>query len=108
MSEVAEKPMAAPRPYLAHPGLAAFAATLLAFVAVAKIGFSARGLLDAALCAVFTVLAVIDFERRIIPNVIVLPATAITLVAQVAISPSDWAWYVGASAGAGVSFLVLA
>jgi len=107
MSKVAGEPLASVQPYFEHPGLTAFAATLLAFVAIAHAGLGARGLLDAAVCAVLVVLAVIDLERRIIPNAIVLPAAFLTLVAHVAIAPSKWLWYLGAAVGAGLFFLVL-
>jgi leader peptidase (prepilin peptidase)/N-methyltransferase len=107
MSDVAEKPLQPAQPYFGHPGITAFAATLLGFVAVAEAGFGARGMLDAAVCAVLVVLAVIDLERRVIPNVIVLPAAVLTLIAQIAIAPSKWLWYLGAALGAGLFFLVL-
>lgn len=95
------------RPYFAWPGATAFAATLVAFVAVARFGFSARGLLDGAVCATLIVLAAIDLERRIIPNVIVVPATVLVLIAQAIRDPSRWYAYVGAAAGAGIFFLVV-
>jgi leader peptidase (prepilin peptidase) / N-methyltransferase len=95
------------QPRLARPGLTAFAATLLAFVAVAHHGFGVRGLLEAGICAVLVVLAVIDFEQRVIPNAIVLPAAAVILVAQIALHPSKWFWYAGAALGAGLFFLIL-
>jgi leader peptidase (prepilin peptidase)/N-methyltransferase len=107
MSNVARKPLVSAQPYFGHPGVTAFAATLLGFVALARAGLGVRGLLDAAVCAVLVVLAVIDLERRIIPNVIVLPAALLTLLAQVAIAPSRWFWYLGAALGAGLFFLVL-
>jgi leader peptidase (prepilin peptidase)/N-methyltransferase len=107
MTDVAGKPLASAQPYFGHPGITAFAATLVAFVAVAQVGLGTRGLLDAAVCAVLVVLAVIDLEHRVIPNVIVLPAALLTLVAQVAIAPSKWLSYLGAAAGAGLFFLVL-
>ena len=36
---------------------------------------------------VLVILSAIDIERRILPNVILLPATAVLLVAQVALFP---------------------
>jgi leader peptidase (prepilin peptidase) / N-methyltransferase len=107
LAESYERPSGAV-PFLGHPGLTAFAAVLLTFVAVARHGFSGRGLLDAAICAVLVVLAAVDLERRVIPNVIVVPSAAIVLLAQVALKPSHWWWYLGATLGAGLFFLVLA
>lgn len=111
MSEFAEETYERPPgavPFLGHPGLTAFAAVLLAFVAVARHGFGSRGLLDAAICVVLVVLAAVDLERRVIPNVIVVPATGVVFLVQVALEPSRWWWYLGATLGAGVFFLVLA
>jgi len=50
-------------------------------------------LLAAFVAVVLVVLAVIDIRRRIVPNRIVLPATAIVLVARLAFSPGDTAQY---------------
>jgi leader peptidase (prepilin peptidase)/N-methyltransferase len=51
----------------------------------------------AALLAVMTVLAVIDVRRRILPNRIVLPATAAVLTAQLVFFPDHaLAWVLGA------------
>jgi leader peptidase (prepilin peptidase) / N-methyltransferase len=97
-----------PIPFLGHPGVTAFAAVILAFVAVARHGFGGRGLLDAAICAVLVVLAAVDLERRVIPNMIVVPAAAIVFLAEIALKPSHWLWYLGAALGAGLFFLVLA
>jgi leader peptidase (prepilin peptidase) / N-methyltransferase len=55
-------------------------------------GPTPEALLAAGFCVVLVVLTTIDIEHRIIPNRIVLPAAAITLVAQTAIHPSpEWA-----------------
>jgi leader peptidase (prepilin peptidase)/N-methyltransferase len=54
------------------------------------------------------VLAVIDLERRILPNAIVLPAAALVLVTQVAVDPGRAPEFVAASLGASVLLLVLA
>jgi leader peptidase (prepilin peptidase) / N-methyltransferase len=50
--------------------------------------------------------AAIDLETRIIPNRIVLPATAVVLPAQVALHSSDALAYVAAAFGAALFFLV--
>lgn len=74
------------------PLLSHRAATTLGAVAAAAIAFAsyptvARSTLAAFFAAVLVVLAAIDIERRIIPNRIVLPATAIVLIAHIAIEP---------------------
>ena len=58
------------------------------------------------MAAVLVVLAATDLERRIIPNRIVLPATAIALVANVAISPGQSLEFVLAGLVLGVAFLL--
>lgn len=55
-------------------------------------GLSPEAFLASAFCAVLVVVSAIDLAHRIIPNVIVLPAAALVLVAQTALRPSpEWA-----------------
>lgn len=62
------------------------AASFLAF------GFSGKAFVAAFFCAVLVTVSATDLSHRIIPNVIVLPATAIVLVAMTALEPSaEWA-----------------
>jgi leader peptidase (prepilin peptidase)/N-methyltransferase len=70
-----------------HPLAVAAVAIGVAAVAFAVYPTLSRSLLAAFLAAVLVVLAAIDLERRIIPNRIVLPATAIVLIAHIAIAP---------------------
>jgi prepilin signal peptidase PulO-like enzyme (type II secretory pathway) len=49
---------------------------------------------------VLVVLSVVDFERRILPNRILLPAIAVVLAAQVAIAPERALEWVLAAVGA--------
>ena len=88
----------------------AFAATLLAIVAVTRAGFGARGTIDAFVCVVLVVLSAIDIDRRLLPNRIVLPSAAVVLVAQIAFFPAEWRAWTAASIGAatffGVAYLV--
>lgn len=58
------------------------AALVLAGLLVARHGLGARGLIGAFVATVLLVVSAIDLDRRIIPNVIVLPATAAVLTAQ--------------------------
>jgi prepilin signal peptidase PulO-like enzyme (type II secretory pathway) len=53
----------------------------------ARFGLSGRAFVAAAFCAVLLVLAAIDFERRIIPNAIVVPAGALILLSDIVVAP---------------------
>jgi leader peptidase (prepilin peptidase) / N-methyltransferase len=61
---------------------------------------------SAVFAGVLVVLAAIDIERRIVPNRIVLPATAIVLLAQMFVHPDQRLEHVVATLGAG-AFLLL-
>ena len=62
-----------------------------------------RALIAAVFSAVLVVLAAIDIERGIIPNRIVLPATGVILIAQLALFPGHAAeWVLAPLAVAGV------
>ena len=86
--------------------LAVLAWAVLAVVCVVVFGWSLDALVGAAGCAVLVAVTVTDIERRIIPNRIVLPATAAALVVQTLRDPGV-EWLV-ASLAAGGFFLVLA
>jgi len=60
----------------------------------------------AVFAAVLVVLAVVDYRTRKLPNLIVLPATAFVLAAQVALDPGGALEYVGAALGASLFLLV--
>jgi leader peptidase (prepilin peptidase)/N-methyltransferase len=64
-----------------------------------RFGLTADALVAAFFCAVLVVLSAIDLEQRIIPNRIVLPATAVVLVSQTLLHPSV-EWVVAALAAA--------
>jgi leader peptidase (prepilin peptidase) / N-methyltransferase len=67
----------------------------------------ASGVVAAFVAAVVVIIAAIDFRRRLIPNRIVLPATAAVLVAHAAVSPGH-AWQLVAASGlAGLALLGL-
>ena len=62
------------------------AGTFLAF------GFSGKAFVAAFFCATLVAISATDLSHRIVPNVIVLPAAAIVLVAMTALHPSpEWA-----------------
>ena len=88
-------------------GATAFLATLIAFVVIAAEGVGARGLIYAFTAAALVVLSAIDINRRLLPDVIVLPSTALILAAQLLYFPEDWLEWVGASAGAALLFWVI-
>lgn len=76
-----------PIPLLRHPIPVALLAA--AFASLALISHAgADALIAAFMAAVLIVVAATDIERRIIPNRIVLPASAILLLAQVALFPN--------------------
>jgi leader peptidase (prepilin peptidase)/N-methyltransferase len=78
---------------------------LLVGASVLAFGFSAEAAVAAFFCAALVAVSVVDLERRIIPNRIVLPAAAVVLAAQTMLFPSpEWAV---AALGASV-FLFLA
>jgi leader peptidase (prepilin peptidase)/N-methyltransferase len=81
-------------------------AAAIALVALARVGASPRGLMEAGLLAVLVVLSAIDLRWRLLPNRIVVPATAIALVAQLAISPSGVPGALAAGVGAAVILLL--
>ena len=86
--------------------LAAALWLVLAALCVVVFGWSLDAAVGAAGCAVLVAVSVTDLERRIIPNRIVLPATAAALVVQTAREPGlEWLL---AAIGAGGFFLVLA
>jgi leader peptidase (prepilin peptidase)/N-methyltransferase len=62
------------------------AGCLLAF------GWSATAFVAAFFCAVLVTVSATDLSHRIVPNVVVLPATVVVLVAMTALHPSaEWA-----------------
>lgn len=77
-------------------------------LAFARFGWTAHACVIAFLVAVLVTLSVIDFERRILPNAIVLPAAVVTLTAQIAIEPGRTAEWLICAVGAAGALLVLA
>ena len=88
-------------PFL-YPAIELVTALLVAGCVLA-FGLSARFAVAAAFCAVLVAVSAIDLEHRIIPNRIVLPATAVALVAQTALEPSP-EWGLGALGASGFLF----
>lgn len=80
------------------------AALIVACVAV--FGATLEAALAAAFCAVLVTLSVVDWNHRIVPNRIVLPAAAVALVAHTAIEPSP-EWLVAALCASGFLFVAV-
>jgi leader peptidase (prepilin peptidase)/N-methyltransferase len=81
------------------------ATALLVAACVARFGLSLRALAAATFCAALVVVSATDLERRIVPNRVVLPASAAVLALQEAWRPGvEWP-----AAGLGAAlFLLLA
>jgi leader peptidase (prepilin peptidase) / N-methyltransferase len=71
------------------------ATALLVAACVLAFGFSLDMLLAAFFCAVLVAISAVDFEHRIVPNRIVLPATAVLLPAHTLVHPTP-EWTLGA------------
>jgi leader peptidase (prepilin peptidase)/N-methyltransferase len=75
---------------LRYPAVELVTALLVA-ACVFVFGITLDALIAAFFCSVLVAVSAIDLEHRIIPNRIVLPATAIVLVVQTALDPSlEW------------------
>ncbi len=71
--------------------LVELATALLVAACFLRFGLSGRAFVGAFFVAVLVALSAIDFERRILPDRIVLPSTVVVLAAQTAREPSvEW------------------
>jgi len=84
---------------LVYPAVELVTALLIAGCVLA-FGVTADALVAAFFCAVLVAVSAIDLEHRIIPNRIVLPATAVSLVANTLLHPSP-RWTLGALGASG-------
>jgi leader peptidase (prepilin peptidase) / N-methyltransferase len=87
-----------PRTWRLHPAVIVLAAVLAAAAPV-RLGLTPYGITAAGALAVLVLLSAIDLQARILPNKIVLPATAAVLAAQ-------FVFYPGQAVGAIVAGLV--
>jgi leader peptidase (prepilin peptidase)/N-methyltransferase len=71
-----------------------------------RFGFSERALVGSLFAATLVLLTATDLERRLIPNVVVLPATALVLIAQIAFFPDRTLEWILASFGAALFFFI--
>ena len=81
-----------------------FAALVVA--CITTFGVSVEALVDSLACAVLVAVTVTDFERRVVPNRIIVPALVVALVVQTVRDPSV-EWIVAALAAGGF-FLIAA
>lgn len=88
--------------------VAPVAAVTLGTLALIRFGPGARGLVDAVFLAALGALAVIDFERHLLPNRIVLPSAALVFALQLALFPNQALEWTIASLATFLSLLVLA
>jgi prepilin signal peptidase PulO-like enzyme (type II secretory pathway) len=89
---------------LVYPAVELLAALLVA-ASFLQFGWSGKSFVAAFFCLTLVAISAIDVAHRIVPNVIVLPAAAIVLVAMTALEPSA-EWALGAFGGS--LFLLLA
>lgn len=88
-----------------YPGVE-LATALLVAASVLDFGLSGRMVVAALFCAVLVAVTATDLIHRIIPNLIVVPAAAVILVAQTALEPSPQ-WALGALGASGFLFLAV-
>ena len=84
---------------LVYPAVELVTALLVAGCVLA-FGVTAKAAVAAFFCAVLVTVSAIDAEHRIIPNRIVLPAAAVVLAANTALTLSPQ-WAIGAAAASG-------
>lgn len=78
----------------------------LPILAVGVFGLERQALIAVVAAVVLTVLAAIDIEHRILPNRIIVPATALVLALQLILFPGHWLqWLLAGPAAA--AFLAL-
>jgi leader peptidase (prepilin peptidase)/N-methyltransferase len=94
---------ALPRSWRWAVGIGSVALATAFFV---RFGLTGRAVVDAAVGAVLLLLTAVDLQRRLIPNVIVLPAIVIVLIAQIALFPDRTLEWLLASFGAALFFFV--
>jgi leader peptidase (prepilin peptidase) / N-methyltransferase len=93
-------------------GVRYLAVELLTAVLIAgcflRFGLSGRAFVAAFFVSALVVLSAIDFERRILPDKIVLPSAALVFAAQLALAPDRWLeWTLGALGAALFLFAAL-
>jgi leader peptidase (prepilin peptidase)/N-methyltransferase len=93
------------RSWRLSPAVIALAAAMAA-AALLRLGLTPHAVMAAGALALLVLLSAIDLQARILPNRLLVPATAAILVAQLALSPGQA--LEGVLAGLGAALLVLA
>lgn len=93
-------------PLVRHRLLVALLGSGLAVLAFTSYPPGADAVVAGLLAAALVIVAATDLERRIIPNRIVLPATALVLAARFVLSPQTAPEFLFAAIAAGAAFLV--
>jgi leader peptidase (prepilin peptidase)/N-methyltransferase len=83
-----------------------YGGALLAIASVVRFGFSGHALVGVIFAPTLLLLAVIDLDRRLIPDAIVLPALGSVLVLHIAFYPDHTLEWVLASLGAALFFFI--
>ena len=83
-----------------------YGGALLAIASVVRFGFSGHALVGVIFAPTLLLLAVIDLDRRLIPDAIVLPALGAVLVLHIAFYPDHTLEWVLASLGAALFFFI--
>jgi len=94
---------ALPRTHLIAVGVASI---VLSAACLARFGLEARTLIGAIFASTLALLTATDLDRRLIPNVVVLPATALVLALQIAFYPDQWVEWIVATLGAALFFFL--
>ena len=89
-----------------HRIAAGVAAAVLSAACVIRFGFEGRALVGAVFASTLALLTATDLDRRLIPNVVVLPATALVLALQIAFYPGQTLEWVLAALGAALFFFL--
>ena len=97
---------AKPAVLVRRPRRVATVALVLGGAVLAGRHFDATGVIGGLITAVLVLLAAIDIERRVIPNVVVLPATTLVLITNVAFFPGRSIQFVLAALAASIAFLI--
>jgi leader peptidase (prepilin peptidase) / N-methyltransferase len=83
-----------------------YGGALLAIASFVRFGFSGHALLGVIFAPTLLLLAVIDLDRRLIPDAIVLPALGAVLALQIAFHPNHTLEWVLASLGAALFLFI--
>ena len=83
-----------------------YGGALVAIASIVRFGFSGHALVGVIFAPTLVLLTVIDLDRRLIPDAIVLPALGSVLVLQIAFHPDHTLEWVLASLGAALFFFI--